>query len=181
MTIWKVIPSFPAYEAADDGQIRRRLPGPRQKTIGIIAPNLERNGYYKATLCMGGRTYRRWVNRLVCEAFHGPAPGPNMHAAHDDGHPSNNHASNLSWKTRLENSADKKRHGTENVGSRNGMSVFTEQDIPKLRELIAALPRSSGAGKRIRKGALSILAEAHGVTASCLRAIKSRHLWSHIP
>lgn len=43
------------------------------------------------------------VHRLVCEAFHGPAPGPGYDAAHLDHDPANCAAVNLAWTTHAEN------------------------------------------------------------------------------
>lgn len=46
-----------------------------------------------------------YVHRLVCGAFHGPAPTPFHEADHHDRDRSNNRPSNLSWKTKAENLA----------------------------------------------------------------------------
>ena len=43
------------------------------------------------------------MNRLVCGAFHGPAPSPAHEVDHIDGDPGNNRAENLRWVTRAEN------------------------------------------------------------------------------
>jgi len=43
------------------------------------------------------------VHQVVCTAFHGPAPEPNLVVDHKDTNRSNNRPENLSWVTRLEN------------------------------------------------------------------------------
>lgn len=173
MSEWRVIPSYPAYEASSDGQIRTRATG------HIKRQRPEKNGYLKVGLWVYGRDIRRWAHRLICEAFHGPMPAPKMHAAHGNGVPSDNDASNLSWKTKTENEHDKRAHGTANIGQRNGMAQLTDAAVTEIKACINRLPRSSG-GKRIKKGALVGLARLYGVSAGCLRQIVSGKNWSHI-
>jgi hypothetical protein len=48
-----------------------------------------------------GRT--RKVSRLVCEAFHGPAPADKRYCLHRDENARNNAADNLCWGTQKEN------------------------------------------------------------------------------
>lgn len=43
------------------------------------------------------------VHRLVCEAFHGPAPNPKMVVIHLDEDATNNRPENLRWGTQKEN------------------------------------------------------------------------------
>ena len=51
------------------------------------------------------------IHRLVLEAFAGPRQA-GMECRHLDGNPLNNRLENLCWGTKLENEADKVRHGT---------------------------------------------------------------------
>lgn len=48
-----------------------------------------------------GRTYK--VHRLVCEAFHGPAPEGKPYVLHRDEDCANNKPRNLKWGTQKEN------------------------------------------------------------------------------
>jgi len=48
-----------------------------------------------------GKTYK--VARLICEAFHGPAPEDQPNVLHGDEDSSNNRPDNLSWGTQKEN------------------------------------------------------------------------------
>jgi len=52
-------------------------------------------------LTMKQKTYR--VARLVCEAFHGPAPSEKSVCMHLDENSRNNDPSNLQWGTQKEN------------------------------------------------------------------------------
>lgn len=49
----------------------------------------------------GGKTYK--VARLVCEAFHGPAPADQPVCMHLDENAANNRPDNLAWGTQKEN------------------------------------------------------------------------------
>ncbi|WP_449411892.1 HNH endonuclease signature motif containing protein [Methylobacterium komagatae] len=59
--------------------------------------------YPTVSLARDGFGHRRLVHRLVCEAFHGPAPTPEHQVAHADGTRWNARADNLRWATRTEN------------------------------------------------------------------------------
>jgi hypothetical protein len=63
--------------------------------------HVNRNGY--ATASIGERTYQ--IHRLVCEAFHGPSPNPDMVVNHKDECKTSNRADNLEWVTVQENNA----------------------------------------------------------------------------
>lgn len=173
MTEWRCIPSCPQYEASDDGQVRR-LGG-----HALAQHPGNRLGYLKVALWLDGHVAQRWLNRLVCEAFHGAPPSPDHEAAHNNGILLDYAASNLRWATKVENESDKVGHGTSNQGERNGMAVLSEAKIKEIRQRITELPTSSG-GAKIKKGALAPLALEYGVAERTLRDIASFRRWRHI-
>lgn len=69
-------------------------------------------GYYKLILRRAGEKTTANVHRLVCEAFHGPAPEGKPLACHKDGDALNNRAENLYWGSLSDNMRDSVRHGT---------------------------------------------------------------------
>jgi hypothetical protein len=75
-------------------------------------------------------------------------------------------ASNLRWDTRVGNFADKKRHGTENVGERNGGCKLTEAQA---RAILLDTGRS-----------YSIIAADYGVSPGIVGKIKRREKWAHL-
>lgn len=166
---WRTIPSHPEYEASDAGEIRRK--GGQPLSLWQ-APS----GYMKATLWLDGRCQSRWAHRLVCEAFHGPAPAPKLDAAHWNGEHADNRPNNLRWATRKENEADKDRHGRRVRGELHYSAKLSAADVREIRVRAADLPKSTG-GKKFKKGALPALAAEYGVTASCLRQILSGQRW----
>jgi hypothetical protein len=126
------------------------------------------DGYLTIRLTVGDRkkTYR--VNRLICEAFHGPCP-PGMECCHDPDHtPTNNRANNLRWDTSKANKADAERHGRRAKGARNGRAKLTEYDIPTIRNMI-----TDGIS-------MTRIAELYKVDPAVIRRIASRKLWSHV-
>src|SRR5687768_13870758 len=73
----------------------------------------------------------RRVPRVICEAAHGPPPTPDHEAAHScgKGHLACVTKGHLSWKTHVENIADKFIHGTIAKGERQGSAKLTEADV----------------------------------------------------
>ena len=86
----------------------------------ILKPGTVAGGYQYVKIGPVGAL----VHRLVLEAFAGPCP-EGMECAHDDGNPANNHASNLRWATKIENQADRRRHGTLPIGKSHYLAQKT--------------------------------------------------------
>lgn len=91
------------------------------------------------------------VSRYVCERVHGRPPTPEHEAAHScgNGHLGCVSLKHLSWKTPVENQADRIIHGTTNRGERHGMSKLTKQDVLNIRssqETNVALAHRYGVG-----------------------------------
>ena len=74
-----------------------------------LKPGGAGKGYLIVSLCEHGVDHKRYVHRLVCEAFHGPALG--RHTNHKDGAKRNNRPENLEWVTPLENNQHAIRTG----------------------------------------------------------------------
>ena len=82
----------------------------------ILRPGYHEKGYEIVALSdvQGGRKPRTFrVHRLVCEAFNGPAPGPEYEVAHNDNTRANNVATNLRWATHYDNVQDAVRARAE--------------------------------------------------------------------
>lgn len=95
---------------------------------------INRYGYRTVVLHHTGLARRFSVHRLVCEAFHGPAP-EGYQAAHLDGNPMNNSAANLAWKTAKQNTADKISHGTHQAGENHPRARLTAEQVAALRAM----------------------------------------------
>lgn len=122
--VWRSIPSAPGFMASDAGRIRSPLGR-------VLSQHDHRSGpatiYKRVALCIPRTAARQMgvahqskhlVHRLVCEAFHGPAPSPAHHAAHWNDVGTDNHPGNLRWATPAENVEDMRRNGVLHVGGR---------------------------------------------------------------
>jgi hypothetical protein len=105
---WRDIPSLPEYFASSRGSLKckvteKRMPhGGTRKYGGVEVWGVVHEGNSsRPTILFRGKNYR--VSRLICEAFHGPAPFPRAVVMHVDDNPSNNRPENLRWATQKEN------------------------------------------------------------------------------
>jgi hypothetical protein len=141
----------------------------RQQVVRVpsrrLTQCLNRNGYPFVRLYAGnkGRTFE--VHRIVCRAFHGE-PTEDAEAAHLDGDKTHTAPANLAWKSRADNMADKRRHGTHLTGEAvPGAKLTVEKAI--------AIYQRAQAGEVIR-----VLAREFGVDEAAIRKIKRGTLWS---
>lgn len=170
--IWKPIPGFP-YEASDAGTIRNA------RTGRVLRPDIVKGGYQRVTLSVGGATKRVFVNRLVCEAFNGPAPSTDHQARHLDGIVDRNVPSNLKWGTRSENEQDKRLHGTYQEREGNPFAKLTEVQVAAIRRDYAAnlAGRQSKGFIQVEHGFVISLAAKHDVSVSCIKFVVSGRNW----
>lgn len=120
----------------------------------------------------GYDTYQLWngryrhfrVSRLVLETFVGPPPDGH-NAAHNNGNPRDNRLENLRWDTQKGNIADKKRHGTHQIGERHGCHILKEPQVREIRRL------------RERGMIYREIAPMFGVSLPTIQAVCARRLW----
>jgi hypothetical protein len=129
---WTNALGFSRYLVSDEGEVLSLVKKPR-----ILKPI--RMGNYRGLQIVGddGRLAKKYLHRLVLEAYHGPAPA-GAEGRHLDGNKANNHPRNLAWGTKLENEADRKRHGTTAKGERNPQARLTAERVEEMRALYAA-------------------------------------------
>lgn len=117
-----------------------------------------RNGY--GTVGVNQKT--RLAHRVMCETAHGPAKDRKLHAAHSCNNRRCVNPMHLSWKTAVQNEADKTIHGTTASGSRNGSAKLTPHQVMAIRK--SSLP-------------MTRLAQNFGIHRHTAWAIRRRKLW----
>jgi hypothetical protein len=161
--IWKMVPSFPLYEASSLGRIRR-LPGARllkAATIrfGGVPLNGGRDKDGRRKVSVMGRTLK--VSPLVCEAFNGPRPAANMICMHLDEDCRNDLPTNLAWGTHYENANTPKLKAYQKAaraGEKHPNAKLSNEDVRHIRA---------------SKEQATILAARYGVAAAYVRQIKA--------
>ena len=174
--IWKGIPGWEYYEASNLGRIRSldRYPfykDNRKRFLKgrILKATANNRGYYYVTLCEDGvKNKKELVHRLVATTFlHNPEKKRQIN--HIDGHPKNNHVSNLEWCSNIENS----QHAWDNNyyprGEKHYSAKITDDEALEIRNLYA---------KKTFKQ--KELAKMYGVSKSNISAIVLRKSFKHI-
>lgn len=168
---WRAIPGFEGtHEVSNFGRARsldrtqsckdRRGGRVIRKLRGkILSPRRSSTGHLSIQPRRGTAIS---IHIAILCAFVGPQPD-GKEGCHNDGNPGNNRLENLRWDTRSENVKDAFRHGTRNSGNSN-FARLTENDIPKIRELLKTLS--------IRQ-----IAEQYEIDQSAIRNIKKGKAW----
>ncbi len=179
MIKYQDIPGFPGYRAGTDGSIRSCWGKGAQKGGKVVGRRLldsdhklkghvQRHGYIEYALMTPEGKRRSFLgHRLVLLAHVGPCPA-GMEGRHLNGNRSHNALSNLRWGTKQENIEDQRRHGTLNIGSRNGSAKLTAADVHAIRKL------------RARGIQPKDLAQRFGVKGCTIANIVARRIWRHL-
>lgn len=167
---WRPIDGWPHYEVSNFGRVRswKKRGNGFGKTLEkpiILKQGTSRNGYKTVRPCQNKVPKTFSVHCLVLEAFVGQRPSAVHQAAHFDGDPSNNRLDNLRWATRVENAADRIRHGRQVRGENHPLSKLTEGKVREIR-------RSSEGSTR--------LAERFNVSQKAIDLVLSGEKWAHV-
>lgn len=129
--VWKEIPSLQGYyEASNMGRIKskeRLITTPKGKSYikpqQLLSPNNNGNGYFTVMLTVDGKSFRKYIHRLVVEAFTGNDVCESVD--HINGDKSNNNIENLKCCTARENNIEyQKRNKTKSCRS-VGVSFYS--------------------------------------------------------
>lgn len=173
---WKPIVGYDGYyEVSDLGRVRsldrmivsRSRQGNEylQHRYGRpLKPGKLTQGYLKVSL---GRNQQRLVHRLVLEAFVGECP-TDQQCRHLNGNRTDNRLINLCWGTIKEDRQDKKRHGTNPIGSKNPQAKLTDLDVVAIKH---------GLKLGIKQ---KVLAAYFGISRTNITNINTGVLWAHI-
>lgn len=171
MVAYKLVPGFTGYRVGDDGSVWSSYDYKTRKFDGewwpMKAPP-NGKGYRHLNLRQNSKYHRRFVCWLVLETFVGPRP-PGHEACHKNGNQGDDRLTNLRWGTKLSNEHDKREHGTDNKGERNGMSTLDAKRVRKIRRLYAT-------GNYTQ----TYLAGMFHISQSAVCNIVRRKQWAHI-
>lgn len=111
------------YEISNTGIIRSKdrlcidsLGRKRFRKGKELRPDIAQNGYYRVTLCRGGRKNQQYLHRLIAIHFiSNPENKPQIN--HKDGDKLNNSVDNLEWVTAKENTVHAYKNDLINVRS----------------------------------------------------------------
>jgi hypothetical protein len=155
MENWIELEEFRGYHVSDQGRVRSKR--------CIMKPGNTKREYLFVIFLVDGKRHNKYVHQLVLKAF-GPEQPLNTTVDHINRIKTDNRIENLRWATKqqqLDNTEMAK-------GSKNGTSKLTENDIPKIRQLL-----SMGITQ-------DRIAEQFGVSQLTISNIKTNKLWSHV-
>lgn len=165
---WRVVPSYPSYEVSNAGHVRR-IGAYRSTKVGRwLQPRPMKSGHVHVRLSQDGKITDTGVHRIMCEAFHGPAPSPKHLAAHRNGKPADNRPDNVRWATYQQNMDDRYEHGDITYGERNGFAKLTNEDVGLIRSHLAFGERAP------------VVARLWQISAEHVSRIGSRKAWPHL-
>lgn len=162
------------YEVSDLGRVRSvdamvaGVFGRTQIRRGKILKQSPSGSYLAVVLSKCGKIKTHRIHKLVLEAFVGPRPDGCEARHFPDRDIRNNRLSNLSWGTALENSDDKRKHGTIRRGESVPTAKLKTSDVIEIRRLC-----SSGARQ-------SEVASIYGIRENHVSRIVRRSRWSHV-
>ena len=169
--VWKDCVGWESfYEISSLGNVRSKK-RPVPTTLGITTRGginlkklIARTGYECVNLTGGGKRKQEHVHTLVLCAFVGPRPEGHQ-CCHNDGNRTNNMLSNLRWDSIKNNHADKKKHGTHQIGSKNPTARLTEDQARYAK---------------YTKKTVKETAKDLGVSFGCIDKIRYGQTWKHI-
>lgn len=162
--IWKPVPDWPEYEVSNLGKVKRVAAGSNAVIGRILKPQPLGAGYICVNLSARGTRKKMLIHRLVASAFLGP-PG-DFEVCHWDGDPKNCRLDNLRYDTPKNNCKDKKRHGTEPCGERNGFNKWKTETVLKVKHAL-----QSGQSRHL-------VAREFGMPVGTVRKIEKGRAWA---
>lgn len=167
----KEINGYPGYYASDTGEVWSVKRG----TLHRLTPTLNRKGYERVKLSVGGVSKTISVHQIIARTFI-PNPDNKPQVNHKDENKRNNNVTNLEWCTCLENV----RYGTgiaRSANSRKGIKVdntktANSHKIPILQldkngQVLKSWSSATDAGNELNLSSSHITSCCRGVRRTC--------------
>jgi len=159
-TTWKVHPTYTNYIISSQGDVYSLL------SKKVLRPLNNGKGYMQVSLRRNKKSHKKYVHRLVLEAFVGIS---SLDVNHKDTIKTNNCLKNLEYCTRQQNIHHAVKHGLRfqpcNKGEKHGRSKLNENNINEIRN----------SAKNTTK-----LMKKFNVSRSTINRIKNRKIWRHM-
>ena len=169
-------PWHESHEISDRGRVKSKKRQSKNRWGGtnpvpekILSQHPDKDGYMRVWLHVDGTKTNAYVNRLVCEAFHGPPPFEGAQASHLDGTRTKNTPENLQWETSAENHARRVEHGTSAKGAGNPKAKLTEAQVAEIKWWLVD-----------RKKTQKALAQEFGVSEHAISDISRGRNWTWV-
>lgn len=161
---WRAICGFAGYEVSSAGLVRSL----KKRVPRVLSVEVDKDGYRRVQLFKDGRYFHRFVHRLVADAFLPRPTSDRLLVCHNDGSRSNNTPANLRWGTQKENVADKRAHGTQQIGSKHPRSKIDEAKAAEIKARLSC-------GDTLLEAALAV-----GTTRHVVADISRGRTWNHV-
>lgn len=159
---------YQRFKKTGDIEINKKAPdGARLDWVMRVA--LQFKNKKKCLVSPFGPT--RSEGRVVCRKVRGKAPTKEHHVLHScgKGHTGCCSPHHVYWGTPKENAADRTKHGTENIGARNGLSKLNDKIVRRILTLIDKGYTDTQIARKFK------------VTSATIFPIRSGKGWKHIP
>lgn len=140
----------------------------KNNKIKFMKPQCQKNGYYLVHLHLNGKSYFRWLHRMVAECFiDNPENKPEVN--HKDGNKSHNYMSNLEWVTTKENIEHAFKTNLRGYGEKSSNTKIRKKDVITICEMLED-----------NQLTMTEIADYIGCSYSIVFMIKSKKCWVDI-
>jgi hypothetical protein len=165
--VWKDIKGFEGlYMVSNIGNVKR-LKSKWVLNERLIGRLVDRDGYFRRTLCKNSLSKQITEHRLVATTFI-ENPENKLTINHINGIKTDNRVENLEWNTNLENKQHAVSSGLTNLkGTNHPRCKLSDKDVLEIREIGFSQTRTA-------------LSKKYGVSRITILRIIKRSNWNHI-